>query len=53
MTYSGGGIGGGFRFMSEFLRAILKVVGVLWGVILLNEFLRVVNVMEGDLLKNE
>ncbi len=53
LLYSGWGMGGGFLFMREFLRAILKVVGLTYGVMLLNEFHRVVNVMEGDLLKNE
>ncbi len=53
LVYSGWGKGGGFWIMREFLRAILKVVGLVCGVMLLNEFHRVVNVMEGDLLKNE
>ena len=44
---------GWFWFMRESLKAILKVVGLIWGVMLLYEFHRVVNVMEGDLLKNE
>ena len=46
-------MGDGFWIMREFLRAILKVVGLVCGVMLLYVFHRVVNVMDGDLLKNE
>ncbi len=53
MVYSGWWIGGGFRFMRESLKPILKVVGLICGLMLLYEFHRVVNVLEGDLLKND
>ncbi len=44
---------GGFWFIRKFFKAILKVLGFLCGVMYGCEFQSDVNVMEGDLLKNE